>query len=268
MRIKHNYTCYNTEDLEELIAYTHRLCGPGGLRQRIYDQSDSSDKRYINLQPTTNEFLERKFVFADYYKSSEDIEHRVKLKPGDAPSVVRVVKPVDLFENLVESMAVMGAEEPEVPLPVVEEMVFRLSSMSQGYSGYYYYSRDMGLRKHPWSIGFLAQMEPPPRVRIMPSPQEKRPTIPGGMQRRQWVSGAADKAKKHLSYAVHSGHSGGKYSSDFHRAGMHIDKALNHAIKAKDNELIETLRSRKQDFLLIHNAIRVLYSELSEVEEG
>ena len=57
--IEHNYTCYNTEDLEELIKYTHRLCGPGGLRQRVYDASDSIDKRYINLQPTTNEFIER-----------------------------------------------------------------------------------------------------------------------------------------------------------------------------------------------------------------
>ena len=265
--IRNNYTCYNTEDLEELIAYTHRICGPEGVRYQLYQQSSSEEKRYSKLSVTEEDFLEKEFVFADYYKSSDDIDERVKLKPGDTSSIIRIVKPADLFENLVESMAVMGAEEPEVPLSVIEEVVYRLASTCQDTGYYYYNSRKIGLRGSDWGIDKCVKMEPPPRVRIMPSPREKRP-VQGGMQRRQWISGAADKAKRHLSYAVNQGHSGGKYASDFHRAGMHIDTALAHAIKTGNKELIDALAGKKEDFLRISRAIRHLCSELSEVGEG
>jgi len=266
-RIERNYTCYNTEDLEELIAYTHRICGPSGVRYQLYEQSSSQEKRYSKLSVTGEDFLEKEFVFADYYKSSDDISERVKLKPGDTSSIIRIVKPADLFENPVEAMASMGAEEPELPLSVIEEIVYRLASTCQDTGYYYYNSRKLGLRGSEWSIDKCVKIEPPPRVRIMPSPHEKRP-VRGGMQRREWIAGAADKAKRHLSFAVNQGHSGGKYASDFHRAGMQIDKALSHAIKTEDKALIETLAGRKDDFLRIHRAIRVLYSELSEVGEG
>jgi hypothetical protein len=263
MRIVANYTRYNTEDLEKLIAYTYELCKAGGVRRKLYNQSNGKTGYGPKLHDGMPEFLHVEWTFADYGRSA-DHTYAVKdnrSSPEDA--LVRVVKPEELWENYIEALSFLSSPEPILPRWALAEIVYRLSKW--GSPQYSHYARS-GLRgEEPWSIEKCFDEFAPPDVRIMLKPEEKRPQGLGGEQRRAWLDGAANSARDHLWLGIHPGHNGGKYASNFVRGGYDLKKALAHAEKTKDPQLVQHLQTCIDYHERIEKAVRALMGELNEV---
>jgi hypothetical protein len=263
MRIAANYTRYNTEDLEKLIAYTYELCKAGGVRRKLYNQGKGKTGYGPNLHDVMPEFLDAEWTFSDYGRCA-DHSYAVKdTRHGPEDVLVRIVKPEELWSNTIEALSYLSSPQPILPRWALAEMVHRFSTW--GTHRYSYYNRS-GLRgDQPWSIEKCFDEFAPPDVRIMPKPEEKKPKGRGGQQRRSWLDGAANSAKQHLWLGIHPGHNGGKYASNFVRGGYDLKKALVHAKKTKDPQLVQHIQTCIDYHERIESAVRALMRELNEV---